>query len=69
MKKDRFIKIFTDYFFRNRILFILTAFCVLAGMIIGSLSAVSIKDQRFDALGEYLNNFLSAYLIQSAKRS
>ena len=69
MKKDRFIKIFTDYFFRNRILFILTAFCVLAGMIIGSLSAVSIKDQRFDALGEYLNNFLSAYGIQSAKRS
>lgn len=69
MKKGRIIKTFTDYFFRNRLLFVLTVFCIMSGTVIGSLSAASISGERFDALSGYMNNFLSAYGIQSANRS
>lgn len=65
MKKYGFLKTFTDYVNRNRMQFLLAALCLASGTIIGSLSAASLNDERFDALSSYINNFTSAYSIQS----
>ncbi len=65
MKKYGFIKVFTDYVARNRLLFVLAIFCLLSGSVVGSLSAASLSDEKFNMLGSYINNFTSAYGIQS----
>ena len=41
------------------------ALCLVSGTVIGSLSAASLNDDRFKVLGSYINNFTSAYSIQS----
>ncbi len=65
MKKYGFLKTFTDYVTRNRLQFLVAALCLISGTVIGSLSAASLTDEKFNALGSYINNFTSAYGIQS----
>ena len=64
MKKHR-LKIFTDYVTRNRLQFFFVILCLVAGTVIGSLSAASLNDEKFKVLSSYINNFTSAYGIQS----
>lgn len=65
MKKYGFLKIFTDFVIRNRLQFLFVALCLASGTIIGSLSAASLDDESFNALSSYINNFTSAFSIQS----
>ena len=65
MKRYGFIKTFTDYVARNRLQFMLAILCLVSGTVIGSLSAASLSDEKFNVLGSYINNFTSAYGIQS----
>ncbi len=65
MRRYGFIKTFTDYATRNRMQFVLAILCLVSGTVIGSLSAASLSDEKFTALGSYINNFTSAYGIQS----
>lgn len=69
MKKCKFLKIFTDYVTRNRLQFLIVALCLVSGTIIGSLSAASLNDEKFNVLSSYINNFTSAYSIQSASHT
>ncbi len=69
MKKCKFLKTFTDYITRNRLQFLVVALCLASGTVIGSLSAASLNDERFNLLSSYINNFTSAYSIQSVSHS
>ena len=69
MKRYGFIKTFTDYVTMNRLQFVLAILCLVSGTVIGSLSAASLSDEKFNALGLYINNFTSAYGIQAVSHS
>lgn len=65
MKKYGVLRIFTDYVTRNRLQFLFAILCLVSGTVIGSLSAASLNDEKFNILSSYINNFTSAYGIQS----
>ncbi len=64
MKRKYFFKTLTDYISCSKVLFVLTFFCLVAGTVIGSLSAITMNTESYESLGAYMNNFLSAYTIQ-----
>ncbi|MBQ9757936.1 MAG: stage II sporulation protein M [Clostridia bacterium] len=68
MKRKYFFKTITDYISCSKVLFVLTFFCLVAGTVIGSLSAITMNTENYESLGTYMNNFLSAYTIQSVDR-
>ncbi len=53
-----------NYIYRNRLIFILLLFCLVAGIATGSIFSVNSSAEVFDELGEYINNFVSAYSLQ-----
>ncbi len=65
MKKYGFLKAFTNFVTRNRLQFLFVTLCLASGTVIGSLSAASLSDEKFSALSTYINNFISAYSLQS----
>ncbi len=68
MKKNNLIRTFTDYIIRNKLKFFFALLCLVMGSIIGSLSAISLSDDRYTSLAAYMDNFLSAYNIQPISR-
>lgn len=69
MKRNRILRFLTDYIIENRRIFLISLLCLVAGVVIGSLSAFFLNKNDFDVLGLYLNNFASAHSIQSVNRS
>ncbi len=63
MKNNR-IRTFTDYIIQNRLQFFFTVLCLLLGLVIGSLSEISLSNEKFGSLNTYMDNFVSAYDIQ-----
>ena len=68
MKTNNFIRTFTDYINHNRLKFFFVFLCLVTGSIIGSLSAISLGDDRYTSLTSYMDNFLSAYNLQPISR-
>ena len=69
MKQNRMLKFLTGYIVENRRFFLISLLCLVAGVVIGSLSAIFMNKNDFDVLGLYLNSFASAHSIQSVNRS
>ncbi len=53
-----------NYIYKNRLTFILLLLCLVAGIAAGSIFSVTLPADDFDELGEYINNFVSAYSLQ-----
>ena len=69
MKRNNLIKISTDYITQNRLQYLISCVCLLSGIVIGSLSAVSlIHNDGGISLRIYFENFISAYSIQNINR-
>ncbi len=68
MRKIKLFRNITDYIVNNRMKYIFACICLVFGIVIGSLLAVFMDSEGFTSLGIYMNNFVSAHILQPISR-
>ncbi len=69
MKKIKLFRNIADYIVNNRMKYIFACICLVFGVVIGSLLAVFSSCEQYNALGNYMNNFVSAHILQPISRN
>ncbi len=66
MKRLNIKKYILDVFFKNKWQFLIVFFSLFLGIIFGTYFSSSMNQETADAMDKYINNFVSAYNLQSA---
>ncbi len=67
MKRTLVKKSVSEYLIRNKWQILIVFASIFAGIIIGSFFSVRISDEKNEAITKYIQNFVSAYGLQSVK--
>ncbi len=69
MKRKYILRSLRDYILDNKLYYMIVGIAVVLGIIVGSISAVSMNAENYESLNEYVNNFISAYNLQPVNRA
>lgn len=69
MKRLNLRRSIFEYVADNRLQYISVAVAILVGTALGAVSAVSVSGDGYESLSGYLNNFISAYNLQTVSRA
>ncbi len=69
VKKNRILRSMSEYIIDNKIYYLLAASAVFVGIVIGSISEITMASDAYENLNTYIDNFLSAYSIQPVNKA